>query len=119
MKKRTILQFFLGGLCCLSMSVACGSDAGVGNDGAQVGGACMVASDCDEFCLSGSDYPQGTCSVSCNTDENCPGGTHCIDKEGGRCLLACELPSDCRGGYTCKGKTNNGHGGESLVCFKD
>jgi hypothetical protein len=101
----------------LTALVACNS--GVGNDGDLVGGPCVSNADCEERCLTGGDYPQGTCSVSCTTDRDCPDTTYCIDKEGGTCMLGCNLPSDCRNGYTCKGKDNNGHGGESLVCYKD
>ena len=97
----------------------CSSDDGVGRTGELVGGACELTDDCDERCLNDNDFPDGTCTVSCSNDDDCPSGTHCIDEAGGVCLLACELPSDCRGGYTCKGKENAGHGGESLVCFKD
>ena len=94
---------------------ACGGDD-VGNDGATVGGPCVDAADCESRCLVGGDFPQGTCSLACNTDNDCPDGTFCIDAEGGVCLLGCALPADCRGGYNCEGKTNRGHGGDSLVC---
>lgn len=94
---------------------ACGGDD-VGNDGATVGGPCVGAGDCDFRCLVGADFPQGTCTVACNTDNDCPDGTFCIDSEGGVCLLGCGLPEDCRGGYNCEGKENRGHGGDSLVC---
>lgn len=97
---------------------ACGGEE-VGNEGTLVGGSCESDSDCDEDCLTGGDYPEGICSVSCATDDDCPGGTHCIDEDGGICMLACEVPSDCRGGYTCQGEENRGHGGDSLVCSKD
>ncbi len=92
---------------------------GVGTNGGLVGGACERNNDCDEECLTGGDFPEGTCSVSCRDDNECPSGTNCVDKEGGVCLLTCERPSDCRGGYTCKGEDNKGHSGESLVCIKD
>ena len=119
MKNASLRTILIGSLAAAALSVgACGGD-GVGRDGALVGGSCELNSDCDEQCLSGGDYPEGTCSVSCDTDDDCPDGTNCIDEDGGVCLLSCELPSDCRGGYTCKGKENRGHGGESLVCFKD
>lgn len=95
---------------------ACGPDE-VGTEGALVGGACRDSGDCDQRCQTGADYPQGTCTVACNSDADCPDSSHCIDKEGGICLLACQIPSDCRGGYNCEGKTNRGHGGDSLVCI--
>jgi hypothetical protein len=115
----SIVRTLLSGIFIISLATACGGGDSVGNDGETVGGSCTANADCDEECLGGGDYPQGTCSVSCATDDDCPTGTNCIDEEGGVCLLSCELPSDCRGGYTCKGKENKGHGGESLVCFKD
>ncbi len=119
MKFQELSNLFLAVFGTLFLFVgACGND-GVGRDGELVGGSCQVAGDCDGECLTGNDYPEGTCSVSCMADSDCPSGTNCIDKEGGTCLLSCDLPSDCRGGYTCKGKDNKGHGGESLVCFKD
>lgn len=115
MKTRFLMMIVLTlGLTGLA---ACGD--GVGNDGDLVGGPCIDNGDCEERCLSGGDYPQGTCTVSCATDRDCPDGTYCIEEGGGTCMLGCSLPSDCRGGYTCKGKTNNGHGGDSLVCFLD
>lgn len=114
---RTILKSTLFTVSLFS-AAACGSD-GVGIDGALVGGSCDENSDCDEECLRGGDFPEGTCSVSCRDDSQCPDGSNCIDKEGGICLLTCERPSDCRGGYTCKGEENEGHGGDSLVCIKD
>ncbi len=101
-----------------SLMLVASCNRGVGTDGGLVGGACSVTSDCEERCLQGGDYPDGTCVTSCTTDEDCPGGSNCIKKEGGVCLLSCDVPSDCRSGYTCKGETNNGHGGDSLVCFK-
>lgn len=97
---------------------ACGGDEGVGLNGGVVGGSCQDNRDCDERCLSSGDYPQGTCTLSCASDRDCPGGTYCIDEDGGVCLLACDVPSDCRSGYTCKGKENAEHGGDSLVCYK-
>ncbi len=93
----------------------CGGDS-VGNDGSTVGGPCTSSSQCDSECQLGGDFPQGVCTLRCNTDEDCPGGSFCIDKEDGICLLGCSIPSDCRGGYNCEGKTNKGHGGDSLVC---
>ncbi len=100
------------------MAFGCGGPS-VGNEGVTVGGSCANNDDCDERCVSGGDYPQGTCTVACDVDEDCPADTYCIDKEGGICLLGCSLPSDCRGGYTCKGEENRGHGGDSLVCIAD
>lgn len=95
--------------------LACGS-SDVGTNGGLVGGACATDRDCESRCQTGGSFPGGTCTVSCRVDDDCPGGTFCIDTEGGICLLACELPRDCRAGYTCKGRPNRGRPGESLVC---
>ena len=92
--------------------------SGVGFDGPVVGGPCAYNADCEFRCATDGDFPQGTCIKPCNTDDDCPDTTFCINKDGGICLLGCEVPSDCRGGYTCKGKENRGHGGESLVCIE-
>lgn len=108
-----MLRLFL--LLSCSLLVAC--DDGVSNEGALVGGPCLDSTDCDQRCQTGGDFPQGTCTLACNTDADCPEDTWCVDKEGGICLLACTHPSDCRGGYNCEGVTNRTHGGDSLVCI--
>jgi hypothetical protein len=118
MQIRSIGQIAIGCLFAISLLSACGND-GVGNNGGYVGGSCQGDRDCDEECLRGGDFPDGTCSVSCNEDYDCPSDTYCVDKEGGHCLLSCDRPADCRGGYTCKGVNNKGHSGESLVCIKN
>lgn len=102
-------------LVVIMFLVACGGD-GVGKGGDVVGGPCASNGDCEFRCELGGDYPQGTCVKPCNTDNDCPDGTYCINTNGGICLLACTTPSDCRGGYTCEGKENRTHGGDSLVC---
>ncbi len=110
------LRFLTVLIWLVSLGLAgCGDD--VGGDGELVGAPCAARADCAERCVTGGDFPQGVCSASCSTDDDCPSGTRCIDKEGGICLLACDRPADCRGGYTCKGVTNQGHGGDSLVCI--
>jgi hypothetical protein len=101
----------------ICMLFACSGNDGVGNDGAYIGGPCVSSSQCDFQCSTSGEFPQGTCTKPCASDGDCPGGTFCIDREGGICLLGCDLPSDCRGGYNCKGEKNRGHGGDSLVCI--
>jgi hypothetical protein len=104
--------------CIVLLLIQCGN---VGNDGGVVGGACSKNVDCasGSFCLTGGDFPGGTCTTGCGDHADCPGGSRCVDKEDGVCLLECYEPADCRGGYTCKGKKNETGGGESLVCIKD
>jgi hypothetical protein len=102
-------------LACGFLLVACGGD----DDVDLVGGECSSSADCEYRCQEGGDFPDGTCTLPCNIDDDCPVGTACIEKEGGICLVGCELPEDCRPGYTCKGEENRGHGGDSLVCIHD
>jgi hypothetical protein len=101
----------------MTIAFACGGGDSVGNKGRTVGGPCVDQRDCEFRCQLGGDFPQGTCVVPCNTDDDCPSDTHCINTDGGICLLACSVPADCRGGYNCEGKENRGHGGDSLVCI--
>lgn len=101
---------------CVLGAAACG-DEEVGNEGVVVGGSCAGNGDCEFRCETGGDFPLGTCTRPCLIDDDCPSGSACIDKDGGMCLLSCSVPTDCRPGYNCEGKTNNGHGGDSLVCI--
>jgi hypothetical protein len=105
-------------LCCAFLS-ACGDDDAVGLGGDEVGGPCHDENDCQFRCQEGGEFPEGTCTLPCNIDDDCPLGTYCVHKEEGICLLGCEHPADCRDGYTCKGVENNGTEGESLVCIHD
>jgi hypothetical protein len=115
--KSNLLSAFAGAL--LLTSLHCGDS--VGNEGLVVGGPCTTVDDCasGSVCLSGGDFPGGSCSVRCFSHEDCPSGTRCIEKDKGVCLVECYEPIDCRGGYTCKGKKNVSGGGESLVCIED
>src|SRR5688572_5710294 len=94
------------------LAVGCGGDDDdVGWEGTLVGGACASSEECEVQSERGDDYPDGTCTLPCNSDEDCRGGTSCIDREDGICLLACETPDDCPGRYECEGEENRGHGG--------
>ena len=105
------------GACLL---VACGDDAGggVGNEGDVVGGPCTANTECADGseCLDEGDFPQGTCTVECASDEDCPSGSVCISSEGGVCLLSCTSDDECRNGYNCEGKSREDGGGEVNVC---
>lgn len=103
-------------LACVWLVPGCGDDD-VGGEGGLVGGPCQDSVDCEFRCERGEEYPDGTCIVPCNTDDDCPVGSSCINREDGVCLLSCELPEDCRPGYDCEGQENRGHGGDSLVCI--
>lgn len=111
------MRAFLGSLVLSGLFLATACNGGVGNDGDLVGGPCDHDRECVEECLGGKDFPDGTCSVACKDDYDCPGGTVCIDKQGGVCLLTCEVDSDCRGGYSCRDEDRKGAGGKAGVCI--
>ncbi len=99
-------------------SVGCGDDdPPVGWSSGLVGGACFEDYDCAEMCATGSDFPYGTCTVSCKNDYNCPAHTLCIDKKGGVCLMACYDSRDCRPYYYCKEEKRKGASGKAYVCI--
>ena len=112
-----MLRLIAIALCVLGLA-ACG-DEEVGNEGVVVGGSCDGPGDCEFRCETGGDFPGGTCTRPCNVDDDCPDDSACISTNGGICLQLCATPSNCRPGYNCEGKTNNGHGGDSLVCIGD
>jgi hypothetical protein len=80
---------------------------------AAVGEACSQAQDCagdNASCLTKVNvitpvtYPNGYCTVGCQSNDDCPDGTACF--MGGPqpgCLVTCSQSSDCRAdeGYTC------------------
>jgi hypothetical protein len=72
--------------------VGCGS-SGVSR---EVGARCESANDCDDRCLPPSnDYPGGICTLDCQSSNECPDDTHCVDKESGVCLFTCNFTEDC------------------------
>lgn len=96
----------------------CGS-GGVGTEGDVVGGPCSGGSGCagGSSCLEASMYPGGMCTLDCETQADCPGGTACVQESGGTCLLACSSAGDCREGYDCieKSAMPDGH---AFVCIR-
>jgi hypothetical protein len=105
----------LGALVVLG---ACGS--GVGNEGVIVGGDCVVSRECDvdSRCLTGEDFPGGYCARSCDSDDQCPEGSACVDEAGGVCMVSCASSGECRSeeGYDCVELTARGAGGTATVC---
>ncbi|MFB6374566.1 MAG: hypothetical protein ABEN55_15920, partial [Bradymonadaceae bacterium] len=92
-----------------------------GTDGNIVGGACAEGGDCasDSRCLQEDEFPAGTCTVECETQSDCPGGTRCVAEHGGSCLLTCRNDEDCREDYTC-GEAETTPGEEEVrVCLGD
>jgi hypothetical protein len=97
----------------------CGPGDDVGWDSALVGGACEIDGHCEERCVEGKDFPDGTCTIGCDHDGQCPEFTRCVEKSGGVCLLACDDDGDCRGGYGCHDEDRRGAGGKAPVCIDD
>jgi hypothetical protein len=96
----------------------CGSD--VGNDGATVGGSCVVSSECADIsiCRTGDQFPGGYCANACNTSEDCKDGSVCADVLGGICVVSCAGASDCRSDedYACEALPALGAVGEVNGC---
>ncbi len=115
-----------GGELCQSGQCVCngGTCADIGNDGRIVGGACSVANTCSvgSECLTDPDqFPDGMCSLSCQTTADCPDATLCVRiNNDGRCLLACDQDGMCRGGYECRDEDLFADGqNEVQVCIAD
>ncbi len=110
-----MLRKVLGIGLFLMVAVGCGN--GVGNDGAEVGGACAVSSDCTTLsrCLTGAQWPAGYCAWSCDSSADCPEGSVCVEAEGGVCVVDC---AECRGddGYSCVSYPARGAGGTVMGC---
>ncbi|MBL9020243.1 MAG: hypothetical protein JNL83_39020 [Myxococcales bacterium] len=101
----------------LVMLVGCGG----GQIDSYIGAACSRDAECDERCyLDSRDYPGGFCSISCESDRDCPSDTVCIDKDGGVCLFLCsELDCSRLGrGWGCHDEDRRS-GGRDSVCIGD
>ena len=88
-----------------------------------VGAACDRDADCRDRCLEG--WPGGFCTVDCDVNADCPGGTICADMHGGVCLFLCDSGEECRDrlgddDYRCDDRRNRGDGGDrDDVCVPD
>jgi hypothetical protein len=75
------------------LTAACGSDPGVSR---EIGARCDTATECDDRCLVPSaDFPDGFCTLDCQSSDECPSATSCADRESGICLFDCNFTSDC------------------------
>lgn len=99
---------------------ACAVDSEVSR---AVGAQCQLQSECEERCLSGGDYPDGFCTVSCDRDADCPGGAACVENEGGGvCLFPCAELADCEflgAGWECRDRSARPGGEDVKVCRGD
>jgi len=72
---------------------ACADGGGVSR---EIGARCEFARECDDRCLTPTaDYPDGLCTLDCQSDRECPDDARCVDKEGGVCLFSCNFTADC------------------------
>ena len=107
-------------LTSLVLLVGCGGhDAG--DIDPIIGASCASDRDCDTRCyIDPADFPGGFCSLPCETDNDCPSDTYCMEKAGGMCLFACP-EFDCSrlgAGWRCRDKTRES-GGTVSVCIGD
>lgn len=100
----------------LNLAAFVGFALGCHNPGV-VGGDCRDDRDCAEQCVKGNKFPDGTCTVSCIDDRDCPGFAACVDEDGGICLPVCEYDSECRDKYACKDVDREGAAGKIGVCI--
>ena len=83
----------------------------------DVGARCTLDHECNERCLSTGAWPGGFCTLSCDTDNDCPHGTACIAEQGGVCVFTCASDPDCaflQDSYTCK-NVDDQAGGKVMV----
>ncbi|HEY5949183.1 MAG TPA: hypothetical protein VIV40_27005 [Kofleriaceae bacterium] len=86
----------------------------------ELGARCDRSNECDERCLQPSaDWPDGFCTIACETDLDCPVDAACLEEEGGVCAFTCTIDASCTflgPGYTCKERDARGGAGKRLVC---
>ncbi len=89
----------------------------------ELGARCATSRDCDDRCLPpGQDYPDGFCTLTCNTTNECPMSASCAEREGGVCLFDCAVDADCAflgAAWTCKDTDARGAEGNLKVCRGD
>jgi len=104
-----------------ALAIVCG--CGVSSDvSRELGALCEDRDQCDDRCLTGTRYPDGFCSVTCDDDGDCPDGATCVDREGGVCLFTCGDRSECNflgEDWRCRVQPERGAGedDEVMVCM--
>lgn len=104
-------------LCALALA-ACGH--GEGDIDEVVGDACTSDRQCEQRCFLGGDFPGGFCSLTCDSDNDCPSDTFCMSESGGVCMFACP-GFDCSrlgAGWACREESRK-NGGSITVCSGD
>lgn len=89
-------------LLLLALASAC-QDSDVSR---ALGARCDRSAECEDRCLAPSeDWPGGFCTLTCDTDADCPNDAACIDESSsGVCAFTCVGDTGCvflGGGYTC------------------
>ena len=104
-------------LFACALVLGCGH--GPGDVDRLIGNACTADRDCEHRCYDNPGrYPNGFCSVSCSSDDDCPLDTFCVAEDGGVCLFACP-PFECDQlgpDWVCRARGRVG-GGSINVCF--
>jgi hypothetical protein len=88
----------------------------------DVGARCDTNADCNQKCeVPSANWPDGFCTLLCDTDANCPENTVCIDEDGGICAFTCAADPDCTflGAYSCKQRDSHGGGVKVNACRGD
>ena len=86
----------------------------------ELGARCDSSSECDDRCLTPSaDWPEGFCTIRCETDVDCPEDGACLEEEGGVCAFSCVDDLNCQflgPSYACKERDARGGAGKRMVC---
>lgn len=61
----------------------------------ELGAECTSDKDCDDVCADGGNYPDGMCTLHCETDDDCPSEAACVSDQGGICLYRCANNDQC------------------------
>src|SRR5262245_9543481 len=118
--KATLRAFLSVSLISISISflVSCG-DITAGPSSTSVGAACTADNQCQQQCLvDDSRFPGGMCTVPCQRDADCPGGSACIAHNGGVCVVTCHGDADCAAfgrGFACAVDSRE-TGGDVMIC---
>lgn len=108
----------LAALIALLATAACQSS----DVSREIGARCDDQAECDDRCLTPSDdWPGGFCTLTCDSDGDCPGGAACIaDGNDGVCAFTCEIESHCEflgAGYSCTARDAHPDGApKAMVC---